>query len=330
MRSAFQGSSRSGRPVVDPDMRGGRGRDGRGKPRLGHHVQPVDLGRMLGDRGVVDGQIVDEGGDGGAWRSMMARAGTPLPPELHTTSWAMPWAASWSTRHGCASSPRLVRMTMSATSPIRPSASTAPGTIVWRCISLRKNWSSRGQTRSVETSVAGRLVGHRLAEIAAFEGEVDAMRLVQPGVEMRHHVQQHFVAVGDQQRAVHVRARARRQPAPRALRRSHRRTAIRSGSWSSRKRAGGEQSPVARALSRISSELRPVSRRNRSRAPFVGERRGERGQRQRFGVICRIARHRLVCRSRDGEGSGFGQDPGCRGQCAEHQVVLRPARRAWA
>ena len=49
---------------------------------------------------------------------------------------------------GCASSPRLVRMTMSATSPIRPSASSAPGTSVWRCISPRKKASSSGQTWS--------------------------------------------------------------------------------------------------------------------------------------------------------------------------------------
>ena len=35
-----------------------------GQPRLGDHVQPPDLGRMLGDRGMMDRQIVDEDGAG--------------------------------------------------------------------------------------------------------------------------------------------------------------------------------------------------------------------------------------------------------------------------
>ena len=47
--------------------------------------------------------------------------------------------------------------------------------------------------------LAGRYVGQRLGEQAAVEIEADAMGLVQPVGEMGEHVQQHFVAVGDQQ-----------------------------------------------------------------------------------------------------------------------------------
>ena len=46
-------------------MRFFRGRDCRGEARFGDHVQTEHLGRMLGHRGVVDRQIVDEGGAGG-------------------------------------------------------------------------------------------------------------------------------------------------------------------------------------------------------------------------------------------------------------------------
>ena len=51
-----------GRPIVNPRMGMlGRGDGGR-QARLGDHVQAEYIGRVLGDRGVVDGKIVDEGG----------------------------------------------------------------------------------------------------------------------------------------------------------------------------------------------------------------------------------------------------------------------------
>ena len=92
---------------------------------------------------------------------------------------------------------------MSATSPIRCSASIAPGTKVWRCIWPRKNRSSNGQTRLERDDLAGPAVGQSLGELAAVEIEMDAVLLVEPFGEMRDHVEQHFVAIGDEEGPAH-------------------------------------------------------------------------------------------------------------------------------
>ena len=320
-----------GRPVVDPRMGMlGAGGTARREPRLGDHVQPPDLGRMLGDRGVMDRQIVDE---------HRARGRVPLDDRARRHALAALVAdhfvarcrapASCSTRQACASSPRLVRMTMSATSPIRPSASSAPGTSVWRCISPRKKRSSSGQTRSSATRLAGRRSVSASANSPRFEVEVDVVRLVQPVGEMGDHVQQHLVAIGDQQRAGSSISSS--PGAPRPARRARRRvsaTATRSGSWprgSAMQR--GEQRAARRRAVANPSGVDSGQGEEPLGAPFVGQRRSKRAQRQRLGVIWRRRRHRLVLRQR-WRGRWFGQDPGCRGQCAQHQAVLRPARGA--
>ena len=145
----------------------------RGDARLRDHVQPPDLRGMLGDGRVMHRQIVDEDRARRPPSSTSFLTGVPLPPLLQMTSCRMPWLASWSTRQGCASLPRLVRMTMSATSPIRPSASTAPGTSVWRCISPRKKASSRIQAWSSASGSPVSTTGHRVGEAARLEREAD-------------------------------------------------------------------------------------------------------------------------------------------------------------
>ena len=78
----------------------------------------------------------------------------------------MRWSRQWS--------PRLVRMTMSACSAIRASASAAPGTSVWRSISAGKNSSSMPQIAlMLDRAAVG--MGHR-GEAAGLVREVDVVR----------------------------------------------------------------------------------------------------------------------------------------------------------
>src|SRR5690606_2273031 len=77
--------------------------------------------------------------------------------------------------------------------------------------------------------------GHRLAELAGFESETDAMGLAQPGVKMGHHVEQHFVTVADQQRAGHHSSSSRALTSISGLIAMACATARRSGSCASRK-----------------------------------------------------------------------------------------------
>ena len=48
--------------------------------------------------------------------------------------------------------------------------------------------------------LAARFVGEGRGEFAAFQVKVDPVRLVEPFFEMRDHMQQHLVAIGDQER----------------------------------------------------------------------------------------------------------------------------------
>ena len=62
-------------------------------------------------------------------------------------------------------------MTMSATSPIDPSASSAPGTRVWRCISVRKKPSSNGQIWSRALHDINIALGRDTANIIILEAQ---------------------------------------------------------------------------------------------------------------------------------------------------------------
>jgi hypothetical protein len=96
----------------------------------------------------------------------------------------------------------------------------------------------------------------------------------------------------------------------------------------SRNRSGGKQHRIAGARAKLicpdSGQVKePLG------PPFVGiERCGKRRKRRAFGSVgVGTASPRL--RTPRWRGSQFGQDPDRRGQCAEHQAVLRPSRRAW-
>ena len=169
---------------------------------------------------------------------------------------------------------------MSAISPIRPSASTRTGNDGLAMHFLAEELRRATARPDLRRPFAGASVGHRLAEIAGFEGETDVVRLAQPGVEMRHHVQQHFVAIGDQQRAGSpLQLRAARQPAPPALIPIASATASKSGSCASRKASSrSEQAaltgPRAKLVRGQSGQGQGTARRAVRRS---GSRRARRG-----------------------------------------------------
>ena len=176
------------------------GRDGRGKPRLRDHMQPMHLGRVLGHRGMVDREVIDEHRrarivaiDDLPGRNALAAAvadhlvadavlgqlvdppGMRLVAEIgeddDVGDLADPpqrFLGPWNQR-------LAVHLAAEELRQQRPDL-------------LFRHW------------LAGRLAGHRLSEIAGLEREADAVRLAQPGVKMGHHVEQHFVTIGDQQR----------------------------------------------------------------------------------------------------------------------------------
>ena len=144
--------------------------------------------------------------------------------------------------------------------------------------------------------LAARLVGHRPAEAAAFEGEGDAVRLAQPGVEMRHHVEQHFVAIGDRAAGRFIASSSSRAATSCAGLDADRlgdRDQVGLMAFEEGERRA-EQAAVAgkRAVAKL-VDVQPGEVKEPLRAPFVCQRRGERGERQRLGVICRRGQHRL-------------------------------------
>src|SRR5688572_1137914 len=100
-----------------------------------------------------------------------------------------------------------------------------------------------------------RLAGARegRGEVAALDVEANVVSPFQPVGEMRHHVQQHLVAIGNQERPAH------RSSASRAATRSPGLTPIvwaistRSGSWFSRKRITAASRSGSPARSRKSA-----------------------------------------------------------------------------
>jgi len=57
--------------------------------------------------------------------------------------------------------------------------------------------------------IAGCAPRERGFECTAYGPKVDIVRFVQPGAEMPHHVQQHLVAIGDEQGAAHASSSSR-------------------------------------------------------------------------------------------------------------------------
>ena len=155
-----------------------------------------------------------------------------------------------------------------------------------------KNRSSSAQIRSSGTG-APRLAGQRPGEARRVELSRRSVRLVDPLGEMRHEVEDHLVAIADEQRPAH--ASSRRRASGRSARRDADRCPRRR---SGRARAPPESAaprPACRGSSsraRRSSGVRPVRARKRSRAGVVAQRPAERVERQRR-VICRIVRHLL-------------------------------------
>ena len=152
---------------------------------------------------------------------------------------------------GLISSPILVRMTMSASSPIvaqRLERAAAPRS--GGASRASKKPSSSGQIRSCGTGSPVAVGRARRRSSAPSSVKSIAMRLRRPsrakcGIE----VEQHLVAIGDQQRPAHALPALRRAATSAAgATPSASAQAIRSGSCASRKREHrGEQSPVARA-----------------------------------------------------------------------------------
>ena len=172
---------------------------------------------------------------------------------------------------------------MSACSAIAASASAAPGTTFWRCISPSKKPSSSGQTRSAGDRPAVARRAARRESPGASRSKLRPCASATQSAKWRDHVEQHLVAVGDEQRPAahaleppprldqlrrrHVRAPRRRRGdrahAPRG-RRGPRRAAPGSPSRSRRSvgvEAGqGEQPLRPRRLAQ-----RPAERRERQR-----------------------------------------------------------------
>jgi hypothetical protein len=222
---------------------------------------------------------------------MIARAGTPLPPWLQTTSWAMPCA-------GELLDPPRMRFVAEvgedddvgdlADPPERFERAgdqrLAVHLAAEKSVEQRPDRSSRPFRRSPRRSARRR--NRRLSKAKRMPCASSSQ-----SAKWRDHVEQHFVAIGDQQRAGSSHSSsARARPARRLRPDRLRRTATRSGSWASRKRERRrQQAPIPEPAreSQSSGGPIPVSARNRSRAPFVGQRRGERGEGERlasFGV----------------------------------------------
>ena len=146
-----------------------------------------------------------------AWRSMIRRAGAPLPPRLHTTSVCDAVRGELLDPQGCASSPGgeddVSRLRRSG-----PRLDRA-GTIVWRCISWRKNWSKQGPHALFAQPFAAVLTVIAPPKLP-LQSKVDVVASSSQGRNASPCVSD-FVAVCDQQGRFMPRAlRARRPVAP--------------------------------------------------------------------------------------------------------------------
>ena len=254
-----------GRPLVDPRVRIGRRRHRRCEPRLGHHVQPPDFGRMLGDRRVVNRKIVDEHRGRGAVPVDDLPHGTPLAAlvadDLVTDAVA-----------GELLDPPAVRLVAEVGEDDDVGDLADP---------LQRLERARNQGLAVHLAAEepfeqrpdvvdrhgfpGAAVGQRLGELAAFEVEMDLMLLVEPVGEVRDHVQQHFVAVGDQQRPAHGSSSRRAATNASGLTPISSAMATRSGSCASRNTSSATSKAGSSARCLNSGGSMPL--RDRKRAP---------------------------------------------------------------
>ena len=259
--------------------------------------------------------------------SISSSTGRPLPPRLHSTRWRIsnalelldPAGLIFVADIGEDDDVGLLGRSPPAPRPRRARRSGGASR-------SSKKPSSSGQTRSSGDRLAVG-VAQRVAEAGGGEIEAEAVRLRHPVGEVADHVEQHLVAVGDEQgRPAHrFELRGVPRPAAPASRRARRRQAIRSGSCASRKRRIAASrprlaEPLAQSLRRRGRSV-SSSRRARASSP---QRPAERGERQRLGRGRFVSLHpsspRIAPRG--------SENPGCRGQRAQSEAVLRPAARA--
>ena len=125
--------------------------------------------------------------------------------------------------------------------------------------------------------------------MAAVEIEMDAVRLVEPFGEMRDHVEQHFVAVGDEEGPAH-RSSSRRAAtrAPACAKRLGEGDQVRLMGFEEPQESG-EQRRIAGATVSI-REGRFRSGRESAREPFIAERRAKRASASAIGSFVVAAR----------------------------------------
>ena len=213
---------------------------------------------------------------------------------------------------------------MSAWSAIAASASTAPGTTFWRCISPSKKPSSSGQTRSASTGRPSRSA-QRVAKAGSGEIEAEIVRFRHPVGEMRDHVEQDLVAIGDEQGPAAHASSLRR--ASTSVRRRHVQRlggGERGPARAPRGRRGPRRAARARRAAREalagSRPVRASSRCARASSPSV-QPRAERARAS--GSVGFVSSRRIFYRC-----AGGTKNPRCRGQRTQSEAVLRPAARA--
>ena len=191
-------------------------------------------------------------------------------------------------------------MMMSATSPIRPSASTAPGTE-----SLPVHFAAEeGFEQDPGLVERERLSGlgdrHRIRKTAGFQGEADAMLRLQPLGEVTDHMQQHLVAIGNQQGPLQASSSSRAATRSVRLGANCRRDVDQVGfmrfeETKERRKQGRLRCPPIQLVCFNSGQVQePLG------AAFVRQCGGKRGERQRLSVICRASSHGLSRRRESG------------------------------
>jgi hypothetical protein len=190
-------------------MRFGRFRAVRRNARLGHHVQPPDIGRMFGDRTVMLRQIVDEHRD----RRIILR--DEIGNGLSLTALI--------SHHAVANAMRIeLRDARSMESigqigqddDVRHFGNRSEGGIGVRRQRLpmhfrgKKSFEQRPDMFGFNRA-AVRSPLQAMAEILNLQRQLDRMRLIQPLAERTGHMQQNFVTIRDEQRAFHDSSRSR-------------------------------------------------------------------------------------------------------------------------
>ena len=224
---------------------------------------------------------------------------------------------------------------MSASSAISASASRACGTSVWRSISVgeeaveqRPHLLARRPARRSSRRLSARPKSWLLPSAKSISCASPSH-----APKWRDHVEQHLVAIGDQQRAAHRSSSRRAATSASGVASSASAQAIRSGSCASRKpsiAASTAGSPRARADRRGS---RPVSAEQPIGAGRLGQRPGQRAEREGDSVVAYVSSDRIAYISGqagfiDGRAWRGEESARCRGQRTQPEAVLRPAARA--